>query len=73
MVSPTLETLSQEYDGKVKFVKINVDENQDLAQKYDVMSIPTTMIFKKGERVDALVGAFPIATYKKSIERILTA
>jgi thioredoxin 1 len=73
MVSPTVESLSNEYDGKIKFVKVNVDDNQELAQKYDILSIPTTMIFKKGQRVDALVGAFPAATYKKSIERILSA
>ncbi len=50
-VSPVVEELSTEYDGKVDFVKINVDENGELAQKYNVFSIPTLAIFKNGEVV----------------------
>ncbi len=50
-VSPVVEELSAEYDSKVNFVKINVDENCELAQKYNVFSIPTLAIFKNGEIV----------------------
>jgi len=56
-VSPVVEELSGEYDGKVDFVKVNVDENGELAQKYNVFSIPTLAIFKNGEVVSQKVGA----------------
>ncbi len=56
-VSPVVEELAGEYDGKVDFVKINVDENGELAQKYNVFSIPTLAIFKNGEVVSQKVGA----------------
>ena len=56
-VSPVVEELSNEYNGKVDFVKINVDENGELAQKYNVFSIPTLAIFKNGEVVSQKVGA----------------
>ena len=50
MVGPVIEKLEGEYDGKVKFCKLNVDENQQTAAKYSVMSIPTLLFFKNGER-----------------------
>ncbi len=71
MIAPSIEALSEEYDGKVRFVKINVDDNQDLAMKYDIMSIPTSMVFEKGVVKDSLIGAYPAATYKQRIEHAL--
>ena len=59
MVAPVVEELSNEYAGKVKVGKMNVDENRDTPGKYGIMSIPTLMIFKGGELVDKLVGAVP--------------
>jgi thioredoxin 1 len=59
MVAPVVEELSNEYAGKVKVGKMNVDENRDTPSKYGIMSIPTLMIFKGGELVDKLVGAVP--------------
>ena len=59
MVAPVVEELSNEYAGKVKVGKMNVDENRDTPIKYGIMSIPTLMIFKGGELVDKLVGAVP--------------
>src|SRR5215831_19094336 len=64
MVSPILESLSREYEGKVKFVKINTDDNQELAVKLGIMSIPTVMIFKDGEMKARIVGAGPPTLYK---------
>src|SRR5439155_24294198 len=57
MIAPTIEALSAEYNGKVKFVKINVDNNQQPAMNYDIMSIPTSMSFKNGFVKDSLIGA----------------
>lgn len=72
-IAPTLEALSEEYADRVKFVKVNVDDNQEVAMKYEVMGIPTAMIFQNGAAKDTLVGAFPAATYRKTIERAINA
>ena len=71
MVSPILESLSREYEGKVKFVKINTDDNQELAMKLGIMSIPTVMIFKGGEMKARIVGAGPPTLYKQKIDAAL--
>jgi len=70
-VSPVVEELSSEYDGKVDFVKINVDENGELAQKYNVFSIPTLAIFNNGEVVSQKVGASTKESFKTMIDSSL--
>src|SRR4029077_10262116 len=69
MIGPVLEELSGTLDGKVKIVKLNVDENPATAQKYGIMSIPTLMIFKNGELASRQVGAAP----KQKLEQWITA
>lgn len=71
MVSPVIESLSEEYVGKVKFVKINTDESPEIAEKFGIMSIPTIMVFKKGEVHSRTVGAGPAAMYKQKIDAAL--
>jgi thioredoxin 1 len=71
MVSPVVEELSNDYDGKVKFVKVNVDESNELASKYNVFSIPTLAIFNKGQLVSQQVGAASKDSYKNMIEKVL--
>ena len=71
MIAPTIEALSEEYEGKVKFVKINVDNNQELAMKYDIMSIPTGMLFENGTVKDSLIGAYPASAYRQRIDNAL--
>ena len=56
MLAPVIEEIANELQGKVKVGKVNVDENQDLAMEYNVMSIPTMIIFKKGKEEKRLVG-----------------
>lgn len=73
MVSPTIEELAKEYDGKVAIGKINVDENQQTAGQYGVMSIPTVMIFKGGKPVQSVVGAQSKQAYKAEIDKALSA
>jgi thioredoxin 1 len=68
MIGPQLEELSEEMAGKVKFVKLNVDENQQTAIKYGVRSIPTLIMFKDGEAVDMKVGAGAKSDLQKWIE-----
>ena len=58
-MAPVLDTVSQEQEGKVKVVKVNVDDNQQLAVRFGVQSIPTLIIFKGGEPVDRVVGVTP--------------
>lgn len=56
MMSPIIDKIAEELDGNVKICKLNVDEAQDMAMKYNVMSIPTLIIFKNGSVVDTIVG-----------------
>lgn len=58
-LSPTLEKLAKEYDGKFILAKINVDQNRFIAQRYGIMSIPSVKMFKKGEIVGEFLGAMP--------------
>ena len=59
MLTPILEEISQELNQKVQVVKVNLDENQDLAMKYSIRSIPTLLLFSNGELVDTKVGLIP--------------
>lgn len=69
MVAPILEDLSVQFNGSVKIVKVNVDENPNLAAKFNVMSIPTMIIFKDGKAVDQMVGAMPKPAIATRLER----
>lgn len=71
MVSPTIEELAKEYEGKVAIGKLNVDENQQTAGQYGVMSIPTVMVFKNGKPVQSVVGAQGKQAYKAEIDKAL--
>jgi thioredoxin 1 len=68
MMSPVIDELAEGYKGKVTFAKVNTDENQDIATRYQVMAIPTLLFFKDGKLADRKVGALP----KKSLEAELT-
>lgn len=69
MVSPTIEKLAQKYSDKLKVVKVNVDNNQALAMKFNIMSIPTIMVFKEGRALDQAIGAAPSEFYEKMLQR----
>jgi thioredoxin 1 len=71
-IAPTIEALSNEFAGKVKFVKVDVDANQEVASRYEIMSIPTIMLFENGKIEDSIVGAYPPSVYKQQIERALS-
>ena len=71
MVSPIYDKLSGEYDGRFKFCKINVDENQRTASKYQIMSIPMQMFFVDGQKVDEILGAVPEDTIRTMVDGIL--
>ena len=66
-----IDKLAEEYDGRIKVGKVNVDENGDLAVKYGIMSIPNMVFFKNGEPVDRVVGAIPKPAMKDKFEKNL--
>lgn len=68
MIAPIVEELAGEYEGKVKIGKLNVDENQAVAAKYGVMSIPTLLVFKNGQPVERVVGFVPKKDLKAKID-----
>jgi len=71
IVSPVIDELAKEYKEKLRVVKVNTDENPDLASKYKIMGIPTLMFIKKGTIVDQLVGAVPKGQIKDKIDSLL--
>jgi thioredoxin 1 len=68
-VAPVLDELAEEHDGKVRIAKLNVDENQQLAFKFGVSSIPTFILFKDGQMADRMMGALPKKAFQSFIER----
>ncbi|MGA1974126.1 MAG: thioredoxin [Conexivisphaerales archaeon] len=71
MVGPLVEELASEYKGKVHFGKLNVDENPATAEAFDVMAIPTLLVFRDGKLAGRIVGALPKPSLKAKIDQIL--
>jgi len=71
MVAPVVDEIAQQYEGQIKVVKLNTDENPNTASQYGIRSIPTLMIFKGGQRVDMVVGAVPKTTLAQTLEKYL--
>ena len=70
-VAPVVDDLATQYKEKIKFAKLNVDESSQVAMKYHVTSIPTFILFKKGEVADRVMGALPRSEFVKFIDRNL--
>ena len=69
-VAPVIEELAEELEGKVRFAKVNVDENQESAQRFGVRSIPTLGFFRGGEAVGSVVGAYPKPALEQVIQQV---
>lgn len=69
MVAPIVDEIAKEYAGRVKVLKLNTDENPNIASQYGIRSIPTLMIFKGGEKVDTVVGAVPKGTLTGTLNK----
>jgi thioredoxin 1 len=73
MISPTVEELAKEYGAKLKVLKLNTDDNSEIASRYKIMGIPTIMFFKSGTKVDQIVGVVPKQQLKEKIDSFLAA
>lgn len=71
MMAPVVERLAQEYEGRIKVCKLNVDEAPKTAAAYRIMSLPTMIIFKADKLVDQLVGALPFEEVKNKLDKLL--
>ena len=71
-IDPIIDELASEYRGKITFARLNVDENQEIADRYEVFSLPTLLIFSKGKAVKKFVGAGSIKGCKREIKQLLT-
>ena len=71
MMAPIFEEMSDRFRGKIKFAKINVDDNQELASKFKIMSIPTTIIFKEGKEVKRFIGAIQAEDLENRINGVI--
>ena len=70
-VLPVYDKLSEEYQGRFKFCKVNADENQQLAMRYQIMSIPMQMYFSDGEKVDEILGAYPESEIRAKVQDVM--
>ncbi|MBL7155972.1 MAG: thioredoxin [Candidatus Omnitrophica bacterium] len=68
MVSPVIDELSEDYKGKIKFLKVNVDNNPQLATELQILSIPVLILFKNGKEIKRITGANPKEYIEKEIE-----
>jgi thioredoxin 1 len=68
MVSPIIDSLGEKHSGKLKIVKVNVDDNRELSEKYGIMSIPTILLFNNGKLVDMQIGAAPAEYFEKLLK-----
>jgi thioredoxin 1 len=73
MISPTVEELAREYGAKIKVLKLNTDENSEIASRYKIMGIPTIMFFKDGVKLDQIVGVVPKQQLKAKLDSFLSA
>ena len=71
MVAPIVDEIAKEFEGRIKVVKLNTDENPNVASQYGIRSIPTLMVFKGGQKVDTVVGAVPKTTLASTISKCL--
>ena len=70
-LAPIMESLSEDYDGRAKIAKLDVDSNQQIAMQFGIRSIPTVMLFDKDQVVDSLIGVQPKAAYEQSLDKVV--
>ncbi|MFQ5968515.1 MAG: thioredoxin [Acidimicrobiia bacterium] len=70
-LDPIIAELAEEYDGRIKFVKLDTEENFDTPARYGIMGLPALLVFKDGEQVDAIMGLRPKSDLKRSLDKAL--
>ena len=71
MMAPVIEEIAKKFKGKIKFGKVNIEDNQELTQKFKVMSFPTFMLFKDGKQADQFVGSRSIEDFEEKLKSLL--
>ena len=71
VVAPVLEELADEYDGKIKFVKVDTEENFETQSSYGILSLPTLLVFKEGQQIERITGARPKGDLKRYLDKAL--
>ena len=69
-LGPVIESLAEDYDGRATIAKLDIDANKEIASQFGIRSIPTVMLFDKGELVDTFIGVRPKADYAASLDRV---
>jgi thioredoxin 1 len=70
-LTPIMESLSENYEGRAKIAKLDVDSNQQIAMQFGIRSIPTVILFDKGQVVDSFIGVQPKAAYEQSLDKVV--
>jgi thioredoxin-like negative regulator of GroEL len=73
MIAPIIDELARDFAGRIKFAKLNMDENRRTVSRFNVSSIPTLLVFKDGELIDEIVGALPKANLTARLQRLAPA
>jgi len=71
MMAPVMEDIARKFKGKIKFGKVNIEDNQELAQKFRIVSLPTFMLFKDGKQADQFVGSRSIEDFEEKLKSLL--
>jgi thioredoxin 1 len=71
MMAPVMEEIARKFKGKIKFGKVNIEDNQELAQKFRIVSLPTFMLFKDGKQADQFVGSRSIEDFEEKLKSLL--
>ena len=72
MMAPVIDDLSETFKGKIKFAKVNIDDNQELAKKFNISSIPNFVVFKDGESIEQFVGAISSEEFENKLNKLLS-
>ncbi len=71
MMAPIIDELSEKYDSKIKFGKINIDDNHAMAEKFSIMSIPNFILFKDGKKVEQFIGSMSFESFEKKLGKFI--
>ena len=72
LIAPSIDKLAEEYNDRVRFLRLNIDRNPDIARRYNVRSIPTLMIFRRGKPIRRMIGASPIGHYRGELQKVVS-